>query len=181
MTTTVSKGSKASPWWGTLVQGIFALIIGILILANPAATTVVIVQFLGIYWLVAGIFSIVNVFIDSSMWGFKLLMGILGVIAGLSVLQHPLWSSILLPAVLVIFIGIEGVVMGIISLITAFTGGGWGAGILGAVSILFGALLLGSPLMASLALPWVYGVLAVVGGIAAIIVSFLYRNVQPAQ
>lgn len=181
METTYSKDAGAFPWWSSLIQGIFILIIGILLLTNPAATTVVIVQFIGIYWLVAGIFGLVSIFMDSSLWGLKLIMGILGVLAGLSVMQHPWWSAILLPTILVIFIGAEGLIMGVVGLIGAFKGGGWGAGILGAISILFGLLLLGSPMIAGLTLPWVYGVFGTIGGIAAIVFAFQQRKLQTAS
>jgi uncharacterized membrane protein HdeD (DUF308 family) len=130
------------------------------------------VQFLGIYWLVGGIFQIIAMFLDSTAWGWKLFMGILGILAGISVLNHPLWSTFLVPTVLVVILGIQGLVSGIIGLFMAFKGAGWGAGILAGISVLFGILLLTSPLVAALALPWVFGIFAVAGGIAGIIAAF---------
>jgi len=166
------------PWWAVLIQGIFSIIIGILLLTNPGATTLVIVQFIGIYWLVTGIFSLVGIFVDKSMWGWKLLSGVIGILAGLSIMQHPLWSTFMLPTVLVIFLGVDGLIIGAVGLFAAFKGGGWAAGILGGLSLLFGLFLLGSPLIAALALPWVYGVLGLAGGISAIFVAFRQRNAE---
>ena len=174
------SGSWTFPWWAVLVQGIFSLVVGLLLLTNPLASTLVIVQFIGIYWLVSGIFSLIGIFIDKSMWGWKLLSGVVGILAGLSIVNHPLWSTLLLPAVVVTFMGIDGVIIGLVSLIGAFKGGGWSAGILGVLSLLFGFFLLGSPFIAGLALPWVYGVLGVVGGIAAVIAAFQQRKVEEA-
>lgn len=166
------------PWWTVLIQGIFSIIIGLLLLTSPGATTLVIVQFIGIYWLVTGIFSLVGIFMDKSMWGWKLLSGVVGILAGLSIMQHPLWSTFMLPTVLVIFLGVDGLIIGVVGLIAAFKGGGWAVGILGGLSLLFGLFLLGSPLIAALALPWVYGVLGLAGGISAIFVAFRQRNEQ---
>ncbi len=70
-----------TPWWAILVQGIFSVIIGLLLLTNPAATTLVIVQVIGIYWLVSGVFSITGIFIDRSLWGWKLIAGLIGIFA----------------------------------------------------------------------------------------------------
>ncbi len=78
------------PWWATLTQGLFSVIIGLMLLTNPGATILVIVQFIGIYWLVTGVFSIAGIFIDRSLWGWKLLSGIIGTFAGLTVIQHPI-------------------------------------------------------------------------------------------
>jgi uncharacterized membrane protein HdeD (DUF308 family) len=168
------------PWWAVLVQGIFSLLVGILLLTNPLATTLVIIQFIGIYWLVGGVFSLVGLFIDRRLWGLKLISGILGILAGLAIMQHPLWSTILLPSILVIYMGVNGLIMGSVGLFGAFRGGGWGAGILGALSLLFGLLLLGAPVITGLALPWVFGLLGVIGGIASIIAAFMQRGVEEA-
>jgi uncharacterized membrane protein HdeD (DUF308 family) len=164
--------NKIIPWWLVLIQGISALIIGIFLLTAPLATTFFLVQFLGVYWLVSGIFQIVAIFVDQTAWGWKLFAGILGVLAGFAVINHPLLAPFLVTNVLVIILGIQGIIVGIIGLVQAFQGAGWGAGIMGGLSILFGILLLASPFAAALALPWVFGVFAVVGGIAGIIAAF---------
>lgn len=166
------------PRWVSLIQGVFSLIIGLLLLTNPTATTIVIVQFVGIYWLVSGVFSLLGIFMDRSMWGWKLVSGILGILAGLAVMNHPLWSTLMLPTILVIFMGVDGLIIGVIGLVSAFRGEGWGAAVLGVLSIIFGLLLLGSPMLTGLALPWVYGLFAVVGGIVAIVAAL--RRPKPA-
>lgn len=167
--------TRTIPWWLVLIQGIAALIVGLLLLVNPAATTLVLIQLVGIYWFVSGIFGIVSIFIDKSMWGWKLFAGILGIIAGILIIQHPLWSTLLVPTVIVIVLGIEGIIIGIVNLIQAFQGGGWGIGILGVLSILFGLFLMFNPLAAAVALPIVLGIFGIVGGIFAIIAAFRLR------
>ena len=86
----------------------------------------------------------------------------------------------MLPTILVTFMGISGLFIGVIGLIGAFRGGGWAAGILGVINLFFGILLIGSPFIAGLALPWVYGVMAVAGGIFAIIAAFRQRKAEMA-
>ena len=170
--TTASPQGRLVPWWLVLIEGIAAVILGILLLTNPAATVAILVQFLGIYWLIAGIFRIVSIFIDSTAWGWKLFAGIVGIIAGVLILQHPIWSTILVPTTLVWLLGFAGIIIGVINLLQAFQGGGWGIGILGVLSILFGLVLLLNPVVGAVALPWVLGLLGIVGGIAAIVMAF---------
>jgi uncharacterized membrane protein HdeD (DUF308 family) len=179
-TTNISGDQWNVPWWATLVQGLFSIIIGLLLLTNPAATTLVIVQFIGIYWLVTGVFSITGIFIDRSLWGWKLLSGVIGIFAGLTVIQHPIWSAVLLPTMLVIMFGVNGIILGLISFIGAFKGGGFSAAILGVINFLFGVLLLSSPFIAALALPWVYGVIAFAGGIITVFSAFKLRKQEDA-
>jgi uncharacterized membrane protein HdeD (DUF308 family) len=98
---TMTSEERLVPWWVVLIEGIAAIIIGILLLVNPRITTGVLIQFLGIYWFIVGIIDIVRIFLDSSMWGWKLFSGIIGILAGIAIIQYPLWASLLVPAVLV--------------------------------------------------------------------------------
>jgi uncharacterized membrane protein HdeD (DUF308 family) len=163
------------PWWAILIEGIVLTVIGLLLLVNPAETSVIVVQALGLYWLVAGILALVGIFIDSAQWGAKLIIGILGIIAGFIVLQHPLWSTAIVASTVVILLGIGGLIMGGANIIRGIRGDGWGAAILGLVSILLGAALLTNRLFFTLSLPWVVGVIAIAGGLATIVAAFRQR------
>jgi uncharacterized membrane protein HdeD (DUF308 family) len=176
MTTAVSQSRYAGiPWWLILIEGIALLILGFLLLTSPVSTAIILVQVVGIYWFVAGIFKIVSIFIDSSGWGWNLVSGILGILAGLIVIRHALLAPLVVGATLVLILGIQGLVFGVIGLVQAFRGGGWGAGIMGVVSILFGVLFLANVWGFTLSLPWALGILAIVGGILAIIAAFQAR------
>jgi uncharacterized membrane protein HdeD (DUF308 family) len=182
MTTTYAETEAvAIPWWLVLLEGIAAVIIGILLLAAPGSTLFALVQIVGFFWLISGILRIVSIFVDSSLWGWKLVAGILGILAGIVVLQHPLWSTILVPAILIIFLGIEGIIFGGASLVMAFRGGGWGSGVLGVLSIVFGLILLFNPLITVAFLPFVLGAFGVAGGVLAIIAAFMVRKGSPAE
>jgi uncharacterized membrane protein HdeD (DUF308 family) len=170
--------SKQSPWWLLLMGGILNLIIGILLLANPLKTTVAFAWVLGLYWFVQGIFVLVAMFIDTSAWGWKLFMGILGILAGIVVMRHPIASALVIPSIFVLLLGIQGLIQGIVSLVLAFKGGGWGAGILGALSILFGIILIANyaSLATVLTFIWIVAIFALVGGIFQIFQAFRQRS-----
>src|SRR6266536_1313577 len=153
--TQTAASAPEFPWWIVLVEGIFALIFGIFLIAEPAITSVFLVTVLGFYWLIRGIFSIIQIFVGGSgiHWGWLLFSGILGIIAGLVVLRHPLYSAVLVGSLLVIIVAVEGLIMGIIGLIQAFSGAGWGAGILGALSVVVALILLFNVLVVTAFLP----------------------------
>src|SRR3954454_13853244 len=177
MTTYAETGGDTTyPWWLGLLEGIFAAIFGFLLLIAPGSTLVFLIQVLGFYLLIGGILRVVSIFIDHSLWGLKLVLGILGLIAGIVVLQHPLWSSILVPTYLVYFIGFLAIFQGFAGLIQAFRGGGWGAGIVGIMAIIFGIIVLLNPLIGVVALPFVLGGFMLVGGIAAVVAAFRLRS-----
>jgi uncharacterized membrane protein HdeD (DUF308 family) len=173
----MSFETKQAPWWLLLMGGILNIIIGILLLTNPAKTTIAFAWVLGLYWLVQGILTLVGMFLDHSAWGWKLFMGILGILAGIVVMRHPIASAVVLPAIIVLLLGIQGVIVGGISLVLAFKGGGWGAGLLGAVSIVFGIILIlnYANLATVLTFIWIVGIFAIAGGIVQIYHAFQQR------
>jgi uncharacterized membrane protein HdeD (DUF308 family) len=178
MVSNFNQSNKHIPWWVVLLQGIFALVIGSLLLINPAATTAVVVQFLGFYFVIGGIFELVGMFIEPDMWGWKLCGGILGIIAGMVVLNHPLWSTLLIPTTAVIFLGVNALIIGGISLVQTFKGGGWLAGILGVISILIGIALLGTPFITAWKITYLYGMIGVAGGFIAIYSAFKLKAAE---
>ncbi|MBV9329214.1 MAG: DUF308 domain-containing protein [Chloroflexi bacterium] len=169
----------SSHWWIVLLQGIASVIIGVLLFTDPAPTLVTLTLFLGVFWFIYGIFDLVRMFGDSSNWGWHLIGGILGVLCGLAIVRNPLWAAFLVPATLVWLLGIFGIVIGIMSLVQAFRGGGWGPGVLGVLSVILGlALLFGNTLVAVTILVWTVAGIAVVGGIVAIVMSFQIKSAR---
>src|SRR6266516_7540004 len=178
MSTAVSGTPAASSqgqsiWWLFLLQGIMAVILGLMFLTAPVATLMALAAFLGFYWLITGILALVRVFVDRSVpWIWSLLVGILGILAGLFVLHHPLLAAITVPTALVIVLGVQGLIMGVLDIIGGFKGGGFGSIALGAINVMVGLLLIGSPLASALAVPLVFGVLLVIQGVALVIWAF---------
>jgi len=160
-------------WWLALLQGIAAILLGFMLLTAPGATLLTLITFLGFYWLITGVLAVVRLFVDrDATWGWSLLIGIIGILAGISVLNHPMLAAVTIPTVLVIIIGIEGLIMGVFELIRGFQGGGAGAFILGIFHVLIGLLLLGRPMAAALAVPLVFGIILIIEGVGLLIWAF---------
>src|SRR5680860_432878 len=102
MATAIAHKDQSSVWWVFLLEGIASLIFGGLLLTSPAATLVALVIFLGFYWLFVGVLELVRVFVDKSVpWYWSLLIGVLGIVAGIIVLNHPIFAAIVLPTAIV--------------------------------------------------------------------------------
>ena len=164
------------PWWLILIEGIALVIMGILFFVRPAMTAVISIQLLGIYWIITGIFAIIRIFIDSSAWAWKLFIGIIGIVAGIVVINNPLFSALVVGNTAIIILGFGGIIIGIVNVVQAFRGEGWGVGLLGAASIILGLVLLDNRRILTIALPTTLGILGVLGGIIAIIAAFRQRS-----
>ncbi len=165
-----------SPWWLVLIEGIAALIIGIWLVVSPARSTLVLIQVMAWFWIINGILNLVMLFVDRRMWGWKLFMGILGVLAGIWIVSNPIAGALTVLATALILLAVQAIIYGITALIASFQGAGVGSGVLGVVSIILGVLLLSEPFISALALPWVWGVFAIAGGVSLILAAFSQRS-----
>ena len=182
MATPADRTLHLDIWWVFLLQGLAGIVLGIMLLTEPAATIVALTTFFGFYWLITGVLALVHVFVGRAshrVW--SLLSGLLGILAGLLVLRHPLLAAVTVPTVLIIILGAQGFVMGILEIIAAFKGGGFGSFILGVINLIIGVLLLSSPVLAALAVPLVFGALLLVEGVGLIIWAFLARSSRPPE
>jgi len=169
--------SRPTPTWAlVLINGIVAVGLGLIFLASPGSTVRVLTRFLGLFFLIAGFFSLFSIALSSERWGLKLVAGLAGIIGGLIVMEHPMWSALLTDTILVFALGGFGLVMGGAQIIQAFQGGGWGVGILGALFLGFGLIMLVSPLVGAVLLPFVLAVFGIAGGIVAIYIAFRLRR-----
>ena len=151
MAKAAARVDQSNIWWVFLLEGIAALIFGGLLLTAPAATLLALAVFLGFYLLFVGVLELVRVFVDRSQpWIWSLLIGVLGIVAGIVVLNHPVLTALALPTTVVIYLGVVSLVMGVVGIIGGFSGGGIGSFILGIVSLIIGILLLGAPMTTAL-------------------------------
>jgi uncharacterized membrane protein HdeD (DUF308 family) len=173
-----SLETKQAPWWLGLMTGILNVILGIMLLTTPAKTVLALVWVLGIYWVIQGIFTLVNMFVDRTAWGWKLFSGLLSIIAGMIVVRHPIASAVAMPVVLMWILGIQGIVVGLIALVMAFRGGGVLSAIIGILSIVFGGIILFNATNPAMIVTfvWVAAILWIVGGIAAIFTAFRNKS-----
>jgi uncharacterized membrane protein HdeD (DUF308 family) len=160
------------PRWIVLLEGIIAILIGLFLLFRPGQTTTFLIQILGIFWLAEGMLSVLGALIYSGNRVWKLLSGILSIIAGAVILMYPIYSSVIVLTLFVIFIGIWAVVTGAVKILLALKGGGRGVGIIGILTIILGLLLLVNFAAGVAVLPWVFGLFLILGGIGTLIEGF---------
>lgn len=181
-TSPLALESSGRPWGFLLIQGIALVIISGILLWAPAKSAAqayqILVVLLGIYWIIVGVLDLVHMFQDHKGWGWKLFMGLLGILAGTYIVAYPVASAVVLPRVLVLVLGLWGLVQGTLALIMAFKGGGWGLGALGVIGIIFGAMLVANYTMPGIGLNmiWVAAVWALLGGIYLIFRAFQERS-----
>ncbi|HEU4676765.1 MAG TPA: HdeD family acid-resistance protein [Motilibacteraceae bacterium] len=170
--------------WGWLLgYGIVSVVLGIMVLAWPEATLVVLAVLFAVELFVSGIFHLVGAFTDRgvaegsgghrALWG---VLGILSVLVGLMLLRHPLQSL----AVVAFLIGIWWVVSGVTDLVTAIGGSGQpGRGwrvFMGVVSTIAGFYVVLRPGISLGILTVLAGFWLLLYGLLAVVAAFQLRS-----
>jgi uncharacterized membrane protein HdeD (DUF308 family) len=168
---------SASNWWILLLEGAVQLILGLLLLFSTDITIFILIQLIGIYWLIRGLIMIIQIFIGKEKdWGWLLLGGLLGIIAGIVVLRYPIFSSFILLEFLVVLIAFVGIVQGTIAIIRGLKVESFWEVILGITLWIVCLFLLFNPLSSVLTLPIVIGILWVLNGAVLTLMSFYLRK-----
>lgn len=161
-----------------LFRGILAVIFGVLVLAWPRLSLVVLVLVFGIYAVVGGIVAVVDALrrTHEQSWGLLLVEGILSIIVGVVAL---VWPAITAFAFLFL-IAAWAIVVGVMEIVGAFTlplgtGRQWLLGLAGLASIIFGVLIATWPRAGLLTVIWLIGIYAIVFGILSIARYFQSR------
>ena len=176
-----------SKTWGVLLfLGLLSIVIGIVIMAWPGKTVVVVAVILAVWLVLSGIFEIIRGFGSGLSGGMRALLfigGVLSLILGLFAFRGFVVEDSPLDAVwlLALFVGINFIFSGISQLFTAGEvkeGRGWNI-FGGIVSLLLGIIILLVPGDLAL-LAWVFGVFTVVSGLMLVISAFRVKSLAKA-
>ena len=167
-------------WIFAIIRGVLAIIFGLIALFSPIATAVALAIVIGAYAIVNGVFDIIEAIRHrgSSSMVPGIVLGAVSIVFGILVL---VWPGISL-AILVIMVGIWAIIIGIIQIVAsvrhrAVPHSGWVWGIIGgALSILFGILVLIWPGTGLVSIIWIIGIWAIVWGITLIILGIQLRK-----
>ena len=173
-------------WWALALRGLAAIIFGILAFVWPGITLWALILLFGAYMLVDGVFAIVAAVRaagDDARWWLLLVEGILGVLAGIVAFVWPGLTAL----ALLYFVAAWAIVTGIFEIVGAIRlrreiEGEWALILGGALSVLFGVLLVAvGPGVGLLSLVWLIGVYAVAFGVLLLILGFRVRNERSTE
>jgi uncharacterized membrane protein HdeD (DUF308 family) len=173
----------AKNWWLEVLRGVAAIIFGILALANPGIALVTLVLLWGIYALVDGVLAIAAAIMGGNpmpRWWLAI-VGLAGIGAGVMTFVYPVVTAF----VLLIFIAVWAIVLGIFEIYGAIKlrkeiEGEWFLILSGALSVLFGLVLLARPGAGALAVIWIIGAYAIILGVIYVIFGLKLRKHAPA-
>jgi uncharacterized membrane protein HdeD (DUF308 family) len=140
---------RRAAFWITLVRSVLALALGLALVLQPDKTRPFVVNFIGVFWLAAGIMSL--------RWGISgerarrmsVVVGIVGIVAGVLILGRYLLVELVGEAPIVLLLGTIIALTGLVHVFEGFRTGpahqrqrSWTSTLLGAFEILLGLVVL---------------------------------------
>ena len=168
-------------WWVFLVSGIASVVFGVLAFVNPLVALFVLAMFFAAYLLVDGVSNIVGSFQNRGKdgWWILLLIGILGTLVGGYALLNPPVSML----AFVYLVAFEALLLGAFLLMLGYkvrkaTTREWILYLTGALSLVFGVLVLVNPAAGSVKIVYLIASWAIVVGVFKIAFAFKARNLR---
>jgi uncharacterized membrane protein HdeD (DUF308 family) len=167
-------------WWLVLLRGIAAIVFGLLTWAWPGLTLLTLVLIWGAYALIDGVAALWSGWQAKDggkpMWQI-LLVGVLGVAAGVFTFLSPAFTAI----ALLLLIAAWAVVTGVLQIAAAIRlrkeiANEWLLILSGALGVAFGAFMIVSPGAGALAVLWVIGAFAIAEGVLLVVLAFKLRR-----
>ena len=164
-------------WWVMALRGILAILFGIVALAYPGMTLVVLALVFGAYVFVDGIFAVVAGIGHGgreAVW--YVLEGILGIAVGVATFFFPAITA----QAFVFLVGLWAILTGIFEVIAGFElplAKDWLLVLAGIVSIIFGVLVFANPIGGALAVVWLIAVYALVFGVTLLVFGIRLHGV----
>lgn len=170
---------SARNWWVWLVRGIAAILFGIATFVMPGIVLQTLIFLFAAYVIVDGVFSIIDALQNRQQprWWAELLEGIISLIAGLGAILFPGMTAL----VMLYFVAFWAILTGIMEIIAAIQlrkeiQGEFWLGLGGAMSVIFGIVLILFPGAGILSLLGLVGAYALIFGVVMILLAFRIRN-----
>jgi uncharacterized membrane protein HdeD (DUF308 family) len=168
-------------WQALMVLGLAAIGIGVVVVAWPGQTLLVLGVLFGIYLLVSGVMEIIAAFGEHISGGMRVLnvvVGALSILLGLFCFRNSLHNSVLL---LSLWIGIGFLMWGIATMVSSASapsgvaGRGWGF-FLGFMTMLGGIIVISWPIGSAFTLAVFIGIWLIVVGLIEVVHAFSLRH-----
>ncbi len=169
----------ADNWWVVALRGVLAVLFGIAALAVPSATMLALVLIFAAYSLIDGIFGVVMAVHGArahERWGVLLLNGVLGIVIGILAAMWPGLTVLVFVLMIAIWALLAGGLLFAAALSLHISHGRWLLVFGAVISLIYGLVLLASPLIGALVLTWWLGAYALIFGGSLIGLAFWLRR-----
>lgn len=169
----------ARNWWVVALRGVFAIIFGVIAVLLPGVTLAALVLLFAAYMVVDGVLALVASLRAAERherWGWLALEGVADLVAAAIAFVWPLVTVLAFVYLMGIWAIVSGALLLSASAWLRLTHGKWLMGLGGAISVIWGILLILMPILGALVLTWWMGAYALLFGGALLVLAFRLRH-----
>lgn len=171
----------AQNWWAVALRGVFAILFGLIALFMPGPTLAALVLLFAAYMVVDGVLDIISAVRAArrhERWGWLIFEGIADLVAAAIAFFFPLATIFAFVVLLAAWAIVSGVLLWTAAFQLTMARGRWLMALAGAVSVLWGFLLLVWPFTGAIVLTWWLGAYALVFGVVQLVLAFRLRRLR---
>lgn len=167
-------------WWTTLIRGVVWILFGVAVFKSPGVSLLVLTLYVGVLLLIDGLANVVEAIAgrkEQEHWVLLLMIGLAGVFVAFATFTNPAITSV----ALLFYIAAWAIATGLLEIAAAIrlrreiAGEGWFIAA-GAISLLFGVLLIARPGAGALAILWTIATFAIIFGVMLVVLAIRSRG-----
>ena len=169
-----TRQGRTRGWWVHLLWGLSAIVLGVLLVARPVETGLFLVQVMAIFWLVGGVIDLIHALVARDKGaGWSIVVAIVGILAGLVILGHPIVGLVLTVTTLFMVAAFSAIFFGVTNIVEGARkrdgeSRPWSRFFLGVLQVVIGIFMLWHPVLGTLAFSSALGFVAIAGGVGAV-------------
>ena len=174
-------GALAAHWWTLVLRGVIALLFGVMAFVSPGAVMLSVALLFAVYLIVDGVIGLFAAFRMShadNRWWYLLAEAVLNLLMGALALAFPGGAILAFVIVTAVWALLSGGFLLAAAFRLGLSHGRLWLAIGGIISIIWGMLLIATPLMGAVVLTWWLGAYAVLFGIMLIAAGLKLRNAR---
>lgn len=184
----LTKSLSPNAWWVPLLYGIVMIALALMFFLHPLVSITGVVWVFGLYWLIGGILKFIGLFFDQTQSLWKFISALLSIIVGAwivfpgsgayGLLEGAVRNDIAFTGALSFVWVFGGILIGISTIMAGNNVKSWPDMLVGVVEVILGLYLVFNIFIVAALVPYIFGSIALLGGIFAIIAAFKARNVE---
>ena len=162
-------------WWILLLNGLLGAIIGCYLIVSPFDTLATLTLVVGIYLIIWSVLQVVASVLRQEDRGLGVMLGVLGLLAGLIVVRNPV-NSILF---VTLAFGVYQIIWGVVAGVSLFSSETLNKGVVAleaVLAIIIGIVVISYPQPSISVLALIFGIFALAYGVLEIIAAFALRK-----
>ena len=184
----LTKSLSPNAWWVPLVYGVVLIALAAMFFFHPMFSITGVVWTIGLFWLLGGIVKLVGLFFDPTQSAWKFFGALVSLVVGAwivfpgagaqTLIEGALRNDIAFTSALSFVWVFGGLFVGLSTFIAGYNVKSWPDVSVGIIEMILGLYLVFNTFIIASLIPYIFGMIALLGGIFAVVAALKARKVE---